>query len=349
MASFNYHLGIDLHKQFAYWTLINNAREVLFQGKVDTEKNATLKALNNLPVPAQETQAAVEPVEQWGWYSEILEQKGYTIFLTDSLKAKLIAGSRLKNDKVDSLALAELLRSDFLPKAFLAPRKDRELREFLRWRVFYVRVSTRVKNRIHGILAKHGLRAPKTDLFGKKGMDWLKQQELRPVFKRELDSLLKAYEVIKDEVRILTNEAKRMVSKDEELKILQSIPGIGPLGALTIKSEVGDFSRFARPEKLASYAGLVSSSYSSGGKLRFGKITKQGSRYLRWIMVEATQRPSPKLGKLYSFYQKIKTKKGNKIARVALARKLLCLCWVLANKKEHFSVLPCRGSGSVTQ
>lgn len=253
------------------------------------------------------------------------------------------------NDKVDSLALAELLRSDFLPRAYLAPREIRELREFLRWRIFLVRIRTKIKNRIHGMLAKHGISYPYSDLFSKKGFIWLEEQKLRPVFKQELQSLLNLMSCLQVEVSTIDKDIRTKAKQDEELVLLQSLPGIGPFSALMIKTEVGDFNRFPSPGKLASYAGLVSSSYSSGGKLRFGRITKQGSRYLRWIMVEAAQQARPKWGYLYGFYQKIKQKKGNRIARVALARKMLCICWTLIKKKEPFQALPFRSSGGVRQ
>lgn len=180
-------------------------------------------------------------------------------------------------------------------------------------------------------------------------MKWLKAQELRPVFKKELDSILAVFEVLVTEIAAADKEVRTRAKETEELLILQSVPGIGTLSALTIKAETGDFERFPTPEKFASHAGLVPSSRSSGGKLRFGRITKQGSPYLRWIMVEAVQRVSPKWGSLYTFFGTIKEKKGVKIARVALARKLLCICYVLVKKKERFSVraLSLEGSGSV--
>lgn len=347
-----YHLGIDLHKHLAYWTLIDNERNALWKRKVLTTEKDTLEAIMKLPVKPSSIQAAIEPVEQWGWYADTLEESGIKVKLVDTLKSKLIAQSRLKHDKVDSLVLAELLRSDFLPEAYLAPIETRELREFLRFRCFLVRMRSRIKNRIHSILSKHGLVSPKSDLFGKAGMVWLKERELRPVFKQELDSLLSVMDVLKTEIAAADKEVRKLAASTEELLILQSVPGIGKLSALTIKAETGDFSRFPTPEKFASHAGLVPSSRSSSGKLRFGRITKQGSPYLRWIMVEAVQKVNPKWGVLFTFWSVIKEKKGTKIARVALARKLLCICFVLVKKKERFALkssraLSLEGSGSV--
>lgn len=334
--SVQYHLGVDLHQKWSFWTLMNDKKEVLYQGKVLTTEKDTKDALNRLPVPANEVQAAIEPVSQWGWYAEVLEKEGVSVKLADALKAKLIASSKLKNDKVDSQTLAELLRTDFLPTAYLAPRETRELRELLRWRQFTVRLRTKCKNRIHAILAKHGLRSPKTDLFGKRARAWLEKQSFNPVFKDEMASLSRIIESLGTEVQALDEEVSRRASLDDEAKLIMTMPGIGPYTALLVQAEVGDFRRFNDPKKLGSYAGLVSSSRSSGEKLRFGNITRQGSGYLRTAMVEAATRIRPKHGDLFTFFSRIEEKKGSKVARVALARKMLVALWYMVHRKEPF-------------
>lgn len=339
----SYHLGIDLHKKFSYWTLVDQSKEILFQGKVLTTEEETIAALNRLPVPKSDVQAAIEPVSQWGWYTEILEREGVTVKLVNALNTKLIAQSKLKNDKVDSRVLAELLRTDFLPESYLAPRETRELREFLRWRLCFSRMRARTKNRVHAILWKHGLASPRTDLFGKKGLIWLKVQTLRPVFKEELDSLLRIVELLSKEIAITDKEIHRKSKIDDEARLLMTMPGVGPYTALMLQAEVGDWKRFSSPEKLASHAGLVSSSYSSGEKVRFGRITKRGSSYLRSVMVEAACQVRSKKNPLFQFYERLKEKKGNKIARVALARKMLTVLWHMIHKKEPFRVQSCLG------
>lgn len=339
----SYHLGIDLHKKFSYWTLIDEKRRILFQGKVTTAEKETVAALKTLPVPPSSIQAAIEPVSQWGWYADVLEKEGLKVKLVNTLNTKLIAQSRLKNDKVDSSVLAELLRTDFLPTAYLAPQETRELREFLRWRLFLSRTRAKLKNRIHAILWKHGLDSPRTDLFGKKGLAWLKEQTLRPVFSAELESLLRTVEQLSKEIDGTDKEIRTRAKLDETTKLLMTMPGIGPYTALMIQAEVGDWSRFSSPEKLASFSGLVSSSYSSGEKTRFGRITRKGSAYLRSVMVEAACQVRSKKNPLLHFYERLKEKKGNKIARVALARKMLTVLWHMVNKKEPFRAQSCFG------
>jgi transposase len=345
----SYSLGIDLHKEFAYWTLLNNERSILWSGKVPTTEEDTKKAFSTLPVKAEECRAAIEPVAQWGWYADLLESLGVTVILANPLQVGLIAKNRLKHDKIDSKILAELLQTGYLPESYLAPKETRDLRELVRTHGALVRMQTSVKNRIHSIVHKHGLRPTMSDLFGKSGLSWLRKQEFRAIYRIECDALLRMLLSVRDEIKGIDVAIISRAKRDPDTVILETIPGIGYLTALIIKAEVGDFSRFPSPGHLTSYAGLVSSSHSSGGKIRLGPITKAGSRNLRWAMIETAQRVCPNWGTLWKFYEKIQLKKGSKTARVALARKILAVSWYLVRKKEAYQTLAFRDSGGVKQ
>lgn len=344
-----YHLGIDLHKSFGYWTLIDSHKNKIFQGKVPTTKEDTIQTLRQIPVNWHDVRAGIEPVSQWGWFAEVLESAGIEVILIDPAKTKLIAASRLKHDKVDSEIIAELLRVDFVATAYLAPPAVRDLRELVRWRTFFLRLRTRTKNRVHSILWKHGLESPVTDLFGKRGRIWINQQVFHKLYKEEVCSLLSTISFVNDEINKLDSIIKSKARIDERATVLMSMPGVAELTALTIVAEVGDFERFRTPEQLASYAGLVSSSHSSGGKLRFGHITRKGSPFLRSIMVEAACQVRPTAGSLFAFFTRIKDKKGAKVARVALARKMLTTMWYLVKKKEPFRALSSMGDSGNTK
>ena len=337
MQKFKYHLGIDLHRRTSYWTLMDDERNILWKKNMATSEVAIDEAVRDIGMNPSEIQAAIEPVSGWGWYGDQLEARGFTVRLVDVYKSKLIAGTKLKNDKVDSKILADMMRSDFLPEAYRAPKETRDMREFMRSRAFLVRIRVRIRNRIHMMLQKHGILCPWTDLFGKSGLVWLKGQELGDVYKRELESLLTLFKELSLHVAEKDKECLSLAVKSKEAKILMTIPGIGVVTSLTMLAEIGDYARFPSPEKLASFAGLVSSSNSSGEKLRFGRITHRGSVWLRTALVESTGKVSPKWGYLHDFYLKLRDKKGNKIARVALARKMLTLSWHLVMKNQSFN------------
>jgi len=340
MQQFKYHLGIDLHKRTSYWTLMDNDRKVLYRKNMETSEEAMDTSLAAIGLAPSDIEAAIEPVSQWGWYGDLLEKRGLTVRLVDVYKSKLIANSKLKHDKVDSRTLADMMRSDFLPEAYRAPRETRDLREFIRGRAFLVRMRTRVRNRITGILGKHGIISPWTDLFGKGGLRWLRTQSLGSPHDGEVQSLLAVFTELSLHIGELDRRCVELVSGSEDLEILTSIPGIGSVTALMIMAEVGDFSRFPTPGQLASFAGLVTSSHSSGERNRFGHITHRGSVWLRAALVESTGKVSPKWGYLHSFYRRIQEKKGNSIARVALARKVLVLAWHLLRTRQRFDPHP---------
>jgi transposase len=338
---YQYHLGIDLHKRFAYWVLLSDEKKVLWRGRVETNAEAVRQALARLPVVREETHCAIEPVTEWGWYADLLQSEKLHVRLVDTYRASITAKMRLKNDKVDALVLAELLAADYLPEAYLAPPETRDLREFMRNRIFLVRIRTRTKNRIHAILARHALLCPWTDLFGKSGRTWLMKQELPTQYAEERAMLLRVLDSVSTEIKSLEQSVNEKSSANKITTLLMSIPGIGAFTAMVMLAQIGDFTRFETPEQLGSFAGLVPSSYSSGGKERYGRITKRGSPDLRWVMIEATNTVNAKRwGTLHDFYARIKMKKGSKVARVALARKLLTIAWTLVKKNEPFLVRP---------
>ena len=339
MNTFQYHLGIDLHKETSYWTLLDHERNVLYKKNLPTSKDGIERGIREMNVAPALVEAAIEPVSQWGWYGDLPEGEGLTVRLVDVYKSKLIAGTKLKNDRVDSIALAELMRSDFLPTAYRAPEGTRDMREFMRHRAFLVRLRARVRGRVHQILWKHGVISPHSDLFGLRAQKWLSELSLREPYATERDELSEMWRELSSRIAAHDLSCRERAGRSPQAQLLMSIPGIGVITSLTILAEVGDFSRFKRPEQLASYAGLVSSSYSSGDRIRLGHITHRGSVWLRTALVEATNTVNPKWGALYDFYQRVKEKKGSKVARVALARKMLVLSWHLVSKDQYFKVV----------
>lgn len=337
--NFAYHLGIDLHKKTSYWTLMDNDQQLLYQKNMPTSQEGILCALREIKIEPALIQAAVEPVSQWAWYGDILKEHGMTVRLANPYKTKLIAATKLKHDKVDSKILANLLRSDFLPESYYAPKEIRELRELARWRLFLTRLRTRLKNRIHQVMAKQGISSPWSDPFGKQGRQFWMSQNLSFELRKEADHLIGFIDQLDLSIAERDKDFKERLTNYPEAKILMSIPGIGPVTTITMLSEIGDLARFNTPEKLTGFAGLNPASYSSGESTRLGRITRHGSEHLRTVLVEAAHRVRPTWGQLYEFFSRIRDKKGSKIASVALARKLLVLSWHLMRKKEMFRLI----------
>lgn len=342
-----YSIGIDLHKESLYWTVLDEKRSVVWQERTATDDKTVADTFSALACAPSECKVAVEPTLNWQQFAEHLTDLGAEVHIANPQAVGLIAKNRLKNDKVDSKILADLLYSGFLPESYIAPKAVRELREIVRWRTHLVHVRTTLKNRVHSIILKHGLKYPGTDLFGIKGRVWLADIKNTLGEREQIDSLMRVLDTADGELKGIYNLVRRAVNHTPTARLLSTLPGVGSIVALIITAEVGDFKRFPSPDKLCSYAGLIPSSYSSGASVRHGNITKRGSPLLRWAMVQAAQRVNPSWGRLWVFHEQLARRVGNKKARVALARKLLTVSWHMATKNEPFKLEPVHASGGV--
>jgi transposase len=233
----------------------------------------------------------------------------------------------VKTDAVDARTLAHLLRTDLLPEAYIAPRELRELRDLLRHRVALTRIRSALKQRVGAILAKHGIARPYSNLFGPGGLRFLDELELREGPRRRLDSLLSLIGDFDREIDATSREIDQRAKADPYVEVLCQIRGIGRYIAMLVIAEVGDIGRFPSARHLCAWAGLTPTVRSSDGRARLGHITGQGSPALRWALVEAAQHAGRGGGPLRDAYERITKRRGKSVAKVAVARKILTLCF----------------------
>ena len=212
-------------------------------------------------------------------------------------------------------------------------------RELLRYRASLVKIQTGIKNKIHTILAKNNIGHGYSDLFGKEGTAFLHSLSLPQNYKMALEGYLSVLDNVRQEIGIASKRVQQLAEEDRDSMLLMTIPGMGYYSALLTKSEIGDVRRFPSAKQLCSYAGLVPSTYASGNACYHGHITKQGSRWLRWILIEAAIHAVKRPGPLRRFYFKVERKKGGQIAKVATARKLLEWIYHIYGSREHCSIL----------
>ena len=211
----------------------------------------------------------------------------------------------------------------------------RELRETLRSRARLVRQRTQVKNHLRAVLAKQGLCCPHTDLGGQAARTWLQAQPMRPVYAAERDAQLALLAVLEAQIATLTRPLQAHARRDPQAQLLQTIPGTGPLGARLILAEIGTVARFPGPRQLAAYAGLVPTVRASGDRVHLGRITKDGSRWLRWILVEATYHARHHSAYRHRF-ERLRRRRGKHKAAVALARHLATVVWYVLTRQQVF-------------
>jgi transposase len=318
------YVGIDVHRKRSQVAVIDQGGEVLANRNVPNGAEPILSVIGGLP-PG--TPAAFEAAYGWGWLVELLEDYGFSPHLVHPLRCKAIASARLKNDKVDAAILAQLLRADLLPEAWIAPPAVRQLRALLRHRVQLVRLRTLLRNRIHAILADHGYDRPGGCWSG-PGRAWLAALELPGACREVVDDDLALIDALQPIVDRLDWQAHQHARSDPRVKVLTQLPGVGPFTALVILAEVGEISRFGSARKLAAWAGLTPTVRGSDRTLWHGHISKQGSVWLRWILCEAAQ-TAKRHPDFAATYQAIARRRGKKIATTAIARKLLARAWHL--------------------
>jgi transposase len=281
-------------------------------------------------------QVAVEACGFWPAFREVVEPEVTRLVLVHPQRVKAIASAKLKNDRVDSETLAHLLRCDLLPESWKADRETQARRQQVRLRATLVRQRTRLKNQVHAVLHQQGLRSPATDLFGKRGRLWLAGVKLPVQARESVEVCLRLLDGYREEIQKQNLQLSEKAKQDPRVEWLLTIPGIGECSAMMVLAEIGEIGRFRDKEALCSYAGLVPRVRESAGKAARCGITRQGSPWLRWMMVEAAQVATRSSPAARRYYERLLRKKHKHVARVALARKLLIAVYVLLHDGEVF-------------
>jgi len=210
-------------------------------------------------------------------------------------------------------------------------------------------MRTRLKCRIHDLvdsqlLSRDVIQAKPVSIFSKKGMKWLCSLELTTEEGRKMsDSYLRLLEVINREIASSNEMVKEIYDKDRDAQFLDTIPGIGVTLATLISTEIDGIERFKSPAKLCSYAGLVPSTHSSGGKTYHGRITSEGNRWLRWGLIEAAVPASYGDAEIRRQLDDLRKIKSGNVAKTIMARRLLKIVYhVLKERRAYVPDYPGR-------
>ena len=323
------YVGIDVHRKRSQVAVVSEDGTVQLNKNVVNGSGPMLRLIGDLPAG---TPVAFEAAFGWGWLVQLLEDYGFEPHMVHPLRCKAIASARLKNNKVDAAILAQLLRADLLPEAWIAPPKVRQLRALLRHRASLVRVGTQQRNRIHAVAADHGYDRSASYWTG-PGRGWLAELDLPPASREIVTDCLAVIDGLAPVIDRIDGELHQHARGDPRVTVLRTLPGVGEFTALVMVAEIGDITRFGSARKLASWAGLTPTVRGSDLKVRHGNISKQGSAWLRWVMNQAAQtaKRSPDFAATYS---SIARRRGKKIATIAISRKLLTRAWHLLSELQ---------------
>lgn len=320
------HVGVDLHQRFCYVTAVKATGEVVMHGSVVNQAESLQRLLRSLPEPAQ---VVVEACGFWPAFEKCVRSEAARVVMVHPQRVKAIASARLKNDKVDSATLAHLSRCDLLPLAWMADPATQQMRLRVRLRIALGRQRARSKNLLQGVLHQEGMRKPVSDVFGRRGRQWLREITLSPAARLTVDTQLRVIDLLEELIAEQERELARLADAEPRARWLQTIPGVGAYSAMVVLAEIGDIARFRDKKSLASYAGLVPRVRESAGKRSYGGITRAGSETLRWILLQIAQVAVRHTPAARSYYQRLRARKRPQVAKVALARKLLSCMWAL--------------------
>jgi len=322
------YVGLDVHKKVCHATVMDERGEILKEGKFENTRWGFEGFFGRI----DDAEAAMEASYCWQPAYEWLENRGYEVKLAHPLKTRVIAEAKIKTDKTDSGALAHLLRLGWLPTSYVPPKEVRDLRELVRLRTYLVMVRTRFKNKIHAELAKRWIRVLR-DPFTKR-----RKSQLRELGILTIDNCLSVMETLDERIAELSKLVKEKAGESEDARLLMTIPGVGYFSALAVLAEIGDIRRFPNEERLCSYAGLVPSVHQSGNTRWLGRITREGSGLLRWVLIECvwTHLQNADDTPLTRFFWGTAKRRGKQVAAVATARKLLVAMYYMLTRREVF-------------
>jgi len=320
------YVGLDVHKNFTQAVVLDDQGNRLMNERFATTIADLDKFIGKL---GKDIEIVMEASSVWQHLYEYLEDECYKVKLAHPLKTRLIAEARIKTDPRDAGTLANLLRTNFLPESYVPHKHARSERQITRHRASLVDMRTMVKNKIHAILRLHGITHEFSDLFGKSGMEFLRTVQIPVTSRFELDQYTTMLRLLDRQIEDTSHKIQLFTQVNPLAQRLMSIPGISYYSALMIMAEIVDIRRFQSTKKLCSYSGLIPSTYQSGDTARHGGITKQGSVWLRRILIQSANVAIRYDDVLSEFYKRIERKKGHNKAIVATARKMLKYIYIM--------------------
>jgi len=255
------------------------------------------------------------------WFERLLRQLEFEVWIGDAAEIRTKRVRKQKTDRQDAQLLLQLMMEDRFPRIWVADAENRDLRQLLWHRHRLVQMRTRVMNQLHVVALNEGLQRKKA-LWRPAGRNELESLVLAPWASRRRQDLLALLDQLAPKIAELTQALEREVEKRPVTRRLMTHPGVGPLTALAFELVIGTPERFRCGKQIASYVGLIPEEKSSGNRRRLGHITKQGNALLRFLLVEAAQVTVRSQPQWRSRFFHLAMRRGRKIAKVAMARKL---------------------------
>src|SRR5881392_2646761 len=325
-------IGVDFHPEFQQIASVDSETGEFQERRLahPAEAEKFYRAL-----VGQKVRVGMEASGHARWFERLLAELQFELRIGDAAEIRTKRVRKQKTDRQDAQLILQLLLENRFPRVWVPSGENRDLRQLLWHRHRMVQARTRIMNQLQAVALNEGLRCKKR-LWRDSGREQLESFLLAPWASRRRHDLLELLDRLTPTIAELTQAIEQEVEKCPAAQRLRTHPGVGPLTALAFVLIIGKADRFQCGKQIASYLGLVPLEKSSGNQRRLGHITKQGSSLLRFLLVEAAQVTARSLPDWRSKYYHLSMRRGRKIAKVAMARKLAVrLYWMMRKEWDY--------------
>lgn len=332
---FMYYVGLDVHKKTISYCVKDASGRVHQEGKIGATRLELDAWVKTLPQPWT---GAMEATIFTGWIYDYLLPHAAAVKVAHPVMLRAIAAAKKKNDRIDAGKIADCLRCDFLPECHMATTEIRDRRRTLRYRHLLVRQMVQMKNRISGLLLETGVthnkqRLPKVKYFREllSGSDEI-TESIRPLLQLSRDTVVR----LKKTEYALVSSLQHDPLLAERIKRLMTVPGVGPITALTWALEMGDVSRFRSVKQAISYCGLCGDEKRSADKVMRTPLSKQRNKHMQRVLVEAAKL-APRYSHELTLVREKELQKGSaNRATLAVARKIVAYLLAIDRGQRDF-------------
>jgi transposase len=328
-------IGCDFHPGFQQVAIFDNRTGEMQEKRLQHREEAE-QFYRGLGSP--EVRVGMEACGHYPWFERLLGELGMELWFGDAARVRASVVRKQKTDRRDAEHLMRLLIEDRFPQIWVPSLEVRDVRQLLVHRHKQVQARTRTKNQLQAMALSQGVQK-KRKLWTKAGRQELEQLALLPYAGERRKRLLQALDGLEAEIGELDRRVAEEAGRRAEAVRLMTHPGVGPVTALALVLTLGPAERFASAKQVGSYFGLIPSEESSGGKQRLGKISKQGSSFVRFLLVEAGQTAARLDPQLKRFYQRLAMRKNRSLAKVAVARKLATRLYLMLREDWTYAQL----------
>ena len=332
-------IGCDFHTRMQVIAMLDTETGEVVEKRLDHESGEAKAFYEGLKEPAL---VGIETTGYTRWFAEMLEELGHELVVGEAAKIRAMKTRKQHHDRGDAEHILNLLMRGDFPKIWLPPAEERDVRVLIEHRHQLVELRTRAQNGLQAIALGYGLRR-RGRLWSQAGLQELQKIPLREGMARRREDLSKLVRQLTVWIKELDQRIEEEVARREDAQRLMTHPGVGPQTALATVLVLGPAERFPDKLHLTSYLGLIPQEESTGGRQRFGHLTKQGNRLMRFLLVEAAQTASRYDPRLKRAYRRLAFRKGAAIAKVAVARKLAIRLYIMLRDGINYEEFCRRG------